>query len=189
MAMRREYEPLDNLSGSLLLAHPSLRDPNFRRSVVLISAHSEEDGAIGVVINKPLNKTLGEVDERFAEGPLAQVPLYAGGPVCPDQMLLAAWNWAEEEGTFRFFFGLDADNARELIETNPDAQIRGFLGYSGWGEGQLEGELEQDAWVTTVLDGDTLGESNHEGIWRAILGRVQPDLLFLADAHEDPSQN
>ncbi|MGF1450028.1 MAG: YqgE/AlgH family protein [Opitutales bacterium] len=188
--MRKDYaDDLDNLSGSLLLAHPSLSDPNFRRSVVLISAHSSDDGAIGVVINKPLHKTLGEMDDRFAEGPLAKVPLYMGGPVCPDQMLLAAWNWAEDEGTFRFFFGLDVDNARALIESQPGANIRGFLGYSGWGEGQLEGELAQEAWVTTPLDGETLGDVDNEEVWRAILGKVQPDLLFLADAPEDPSQN
>ncbi len=188
--MRKEdFQEDDNLSGSLLLAHPSLRDPNFHRSVVLISAHSSEDGAIGVVINKPLHKTLGEMDDRFADGPLSEVPLYMGGPVCPDQMLLAAWNWAEDEGTFRFFFGLDVDNARELIEAEPEANIRGFLGYSGWGEGQLEGELEQEAWVTTALDGASLGEVDHEEVWRAILSKVQPDLLFLADAPEDPSQN
>ena len=64
----------DTLAGTLLLAHPSMRDPNFRRSVVLMSAHNAE-GAMGVVLNRPLHKRLGELSGEFALGPLASVPL------------------------------------------------------------------------------------------------------------------
>ena len=69
----------ENYSGSLLISHPRLLDPNFRRTVVLLSAHSREDGAVGVILNRPTNKVLGEIEDEFAFGSLARVPIYLGG--------------------------------------------------------------------------------------------------------------
>src|ERR1041385_4734972 len=94
----------DTLAGSLLLAHPAMRDPNFRHSVVLMSAHNAE-GAMGVVLNRPLGKRLGELSGDFALGPLAGVPLFKGGPVQTDQLVLVAWQ-VHPEG-FRLHFGVD----------------------------------------------------------------------------------
>src|ERR1043165_4098102 len=80
----------ETFAGSLLLAHPAMRDPNFRHSVVLMSAHSSE-GAMGVVLNRPLGKRLGQLSGDFALGALASVPLFTGGPVNNEQLVLAAW--------------------------------------------------------------------------------------------------
>jgi putative transcriptional regulator len=80
----------DSLAGQLLLAHPVLRDETFRRTAILMSAHDRE-GAMGVVLNRPLNKRLGELGGDFAYGPLAAVPVFDGGPVEKRQIILCAW--------------------------------------------------------------------------------------------------
>src|SRR3954469_9579990 len=103
----------DTLAGSLLLAHPAMRDPNFKRSVVLLSAHNDE-GAMGVVLNRPLGKQLAEINSEFAFGPLAGVPLYSGGPVEPEQLILVSWQWLEEESAFQLYFGIEPEKAAEL---------------------------------------------------------------------------
>src|SRR3954469_11144112 len=90
-----------SLAGSLLLAHPSLRDPNFRRTVILMSVHNPE-GAMGVVLNRPTSRRLGEINDEFSVGPLASVPVFEGGPVETEQVILAAWQ-AHEDG-FKLYF-------------------------------------------------------------------------------------
>jgi putative transcriptional regulator len=177
------------IAGSLLLAHPDLEDGNFRRTVVLISAHSKEDGALGVVMNRPLDRTLGDVHGDFAYGPLASVKLYSGGPVATEQMLLSAWQWNEAEGVFRLHFGISAEKAIELLDTEPDTEVRGFLGYAGWTGGQLETELQHKSWVVAPIDNPDFQEAGGEILWKKLIARIKPDLLFRADSPEDPSVN
>ena len=111
--MRERGKATLNLAGSLLLAHPAMRDPNFRRAVVLLSAHGD-DGAMGVVLNRPLGKQLGDLNAQFAASPLAGVPVYQGGPVQTEQLILAAWQPEPLETGFRFYFGIDVDKAETL---------------------------------------------------------------------------
>jgi putative transcriptional regulator len=181
--------PANTIAGSLLLAHPSLHDQNFHRSVVLISAHTREDGALGVIINRPLERTLGEVHGEFAYGPLASVKLFQGGPVAPQQMLLSAWQWKAEEGVFRLHFGITTEKAIELLENEPGTEVRGFLGYAGWTGGQLEGELKQKAWVVAPIESPAFRAEQGEDLWKQLLGHVKPDLFFQADGPEDPTVN
>ncbi len=175
-------------AGTLLLAHPSLLDPNFRRSVVLLSAYSAEEGSIGVLVNRPLGKTLGEFDPELKSSPLADVPLYAGGPVARDQLILVAWKWCPDEGAFKLFFGIDAERAQRIQEEDPGFQLRGFLGHAGWSEGQLDAELDQGAWVLSgclpVLKNSDAGID-----WHDLLCEERPELRLLADAPDDPSLN
>ena len=137
MRERRQSEK-DSIAGSLLLAHPSLRDPNFRRAVVLMSVHNAE-GAMGVVLNRPLGKRLGQLNGEFALGALAGVPLFSGGPVQTEQLLLVAWQ--NQADGFRLHFGIEPDRAGQLA-TEEGTELRAFLGYSGWSGGQLEKELK-----------------------------------------------
>jgi putative transcriptional regulator len=176
-----------NLSGSLLLAHPALRDPNFRHTVVLISSHSD-DGAMGLVINRPLGKRLGEINPEFAMGELAGVPVYDGGPVQTDQVVLAAWQASPETGTFQLHFGVEPDKAQALREAG--LQLRAFLGYSGWSQGQLEHELTQRTWIVLPVSGDEVTQG-HDGavLWRDLLGGISPAMRILAEEPEDPSAN
>lgn len=177
--------PPANLAGSLLLAHPTLRDPNFRRTVVLMSVHTDE-GAMGVVLNRPLNKRLGEINGSYAYGPLADVPVFSGGPVQLDQLILVAWQ-RHSEG-FRLHFGVEFDHAKELI-SDESTSIRAYVGYSGWEGGQLEGELRNNAWVVSPMMPDLLDQSPTEDLWRLVLGGISPEWKLLAGEPDDPSFN
>lgn len=186
--MRRpDFSETTSLAGSLLLAHPSLRDPNFHHSVVLLSAH-DDDGAMGVVLNRPVGKTLGQVSEAFADGPLAAVPLYKGGPVQPDQVILCGWRFTGDDNTFRLHFGLLPDRAAELA-AEEGMHLRAFLGYSGWSGGQLENELRLETWVVSPIPSNLMSFSQDDGLWRGILGELNHEWKLLADEPEDPSQN
>ena len=110
-----------SIAGSLLLAHPAMKDPNFRRSVVLMSAHTT-DGAMGVVMNRPVGKRLGELNGEFALGPLAAVPVFTGGPVHPEQLLLVAWQ--DRDDGFQLHFGIEPEKAGQLL-------VEGCWGLSG----------------------------------------------------------
>ena len=100
------------LAGSLLLAHPHLTDPNFKQSVVLMTAHND-DGSVGVVINRSLNLTLKDVNSEFADYGLENVPLYYGGPVNENQILLAAWELLTDSNEFKLYFGMRPEEAQK----------------------------------------------------------------------------
>jgi putative transcriptional regulator len=187
MRERRKTTKSDTLAGQLLLANPALRDPHFKRSVILLSAHSEE-GAMGVVLNRPLGKQLAELNGSFALGPLAGVPLYCGGPVEPEQLIIVSWQWLKAEDAFQLHFGIEPDKAAELIGT-PGITVRAFLGYAGWSKGQLEGEMQRDTWFTSTVEGEQLDRADGTDLWRGLLGALDPDLKLLADEPEDPSVN
>jgi len=176
-----------SLAGQLLLANPGLRDPNFRRAVVLLSAHDRE-GAIGVVLNRPLNRALASLNADAALSPLADVPLYQGGPVEPEKLLLVAWRYHDEASEFQLHFGLEPDKALELVE-QPGVTLRGFLGYAGWGRGQLDQEMTQNTWFTAPVGHYNLGAADGIGLWRLVLGSLDPELKLLADEPEDPALN
>jgi putative transcriptional regulator len=184
--MRERRKPKkENLAGSMLLAHPTLRDPNFRRSVVLMSVHNS-DGAMGVVLNRPTGKRLGELNGEFALSPLASVPIFAGGPVQTEQLLLVAWE-VHEDG-FRLHFGVEPDRAA-VLAAEEGTQLRAFLGYSGWTSGQLEKELKHDTWIVTDVPAGLLAQPQDDGLWRGILGALGQQWRLLAEEPDDPSQN
>jgi putative transcriptional regulator len=186
--MRRiETSSTTSLAGSLLLAHPSLRDPNFRRSVVLLSAH-DDGGAMGVVLNRPLNQTLGELGDVFANGPLAKVPLYSGGPVQPKQVIICGWRFTGLDNTFRLHFGVLPEKAEALL-AEEGTHLRAFLGYSGWTGGQLENELMHDTWVVSPIPANLMAFSQDDALWRGILGELNHQWKVLADEPDDPSVN
>lgn len=170
------------------MAHPGLCDPNFKKAVILLSAHSEDDGAMGVILNRPLNRTLGEYDGSLVYSGLADVPIYEGGPVQADQMILSAWSWSEDKKIFKLFFGIDAEKAKELRDTQ-GMELRAFLGYTGWGRRQLEGELESNTWVLANINSDVLNGGEGVDLWRSIMGEISVDLKLLADIPDDPSLN
>jgi putative transcriptional regulator len=186
--MRERRQKKDTaLAGSLLLAHPSMRDPNFRRAVVLLSAHDEK-GAMGVVMNRPLDKRLGQLNAEFALSPLANVPLFQGGPVQTEQLLLCAWKFHADESGFQLMFGIDPEKAMEL-QQEEGTHLRAFLGYAGWTGGQLENELEQNAWVVTPLVAELMNEKPDDTLWRTILTELSDDWKLHMDEPDDPSLN
>ncbi len=179
----------DNYSGQLLIAHPGLEDSNFSRTVVLISAHTPDEGSLGVILNRPLGKTIGEEYGDYAYGPLSDIPLYLGGPVQEDEMILTAWYWESNSRIFRLYFGIDESKALEIKMLNPDAEFRAFLGYAGWEKGQLEEELSQDAWLVSAIEAKMSCSSEGERYWKRIISKISPELGFIADLPDDPSRN
>jgi putative transcriptional regulator len=180
---------VDSLRGQLLIAGPSLWDPNFRRTVVLIGHHDDE-GAVGVVLNRPLEATVAE-----AVPPLSPIvppgeSLFAGGPVQPEAAVeLADFEEPERAGII----------ALESIgflpeETGPDEigglrRARVFAGYAGWGAGQLEAEMEEDSWhPAPAFPGDVFTD-DPDRLWGTVVERLGPAFRLLRTMPIDPQMN
>ncbi len=176
-----------HLSGSLLLAHPSLRDPHFRRTVVLLSSHDEQ-GAMGMILNRPLGKTLQALGAEFALGPLAHIPLFEGGPVETDRLTLCAWRFHPEQNGFQLMVGLDPERAIAL-QSEVGLSFRAFLGYAGWSAGQLDEELKGNAWVPSPIIPNLLDLKQDMTLWRSILVASDSQWRLFVDEPEDPAKN
>ncbi len=182
----REEGP-QNFTGSLLVAHPSMLDPNFRRAVLFISAHDPQDGAMGVILNRPLDKQVCDlVSEEAPEG-LAEVPVFLGGPVGKNQLMFAAFEW-EDAGRLRLKHNVDAAEAHGFAETDPTA-VRAFVGYAGWTAGQLEAEMKQNAWILQKPTRAALNPAHLPKLWFEIMRGLGPWYKMLAAAPDDPSLN
>ncbi len=130
-----------------MVAHPGLQDPNFRRTVLYLSAHESDAGTFGLILNRPLDKPASHLlPDHERQGLLSQVPVYVGGPVGQDQLSFADLTWDEGGNQVRLRFNLSLDEVAEQAGRNP-AGLRAFVGYTGWSVGQLEGEIEQKSWV------------------------------------------
>src|SRR5213075_3005654 len=134
-----------SLAGSLLVAHPNMLDPNFRRAVLFISAHDVEDGALGVILNRPLDKQVADLGNEPAPEGLGDVPVFLGGPAGKNQLMFAAFEWQKGKG-LKLNHNVGIDEAHQLVDEDP-ALIRAFVGYAGWSAGQLEAEMQQKAWI------------------------------------------
>jgi putative transcriptional regulator len=193
--------PEATLTGRLLVATPALGDSNFERSVVLVLDH-DEDGALGIVINRPTPVDVAEVLPVWQ--PLATEPgvLFQGGPVALDSALglaLVPGEGEDEPLGWRRVVGrlglVDLDVPPEVLAAEV-TRLRIFAGYAGWGAGQLEDELAEGAWYVVearfgagVDDaGDPFSEAP-EDLWRQVLRRQGGDLAMVSTYLDDPSLN
>lgn len=177
-----------SLAGYLIASSPLLLDPNFNESVVLVSGHSTDSGAIGVIINRPTDQSLANLREDVQSPLLRNLPVYEGGPVASSEILLVAWHWNLQQKNFRLYFGLDADNLQHLIDEQPSVEARAFLGYSGWGVGQLEDELRRQDWAPCAFS-HALGKLSPELLWKRVLREARPQWSVVAEMPDDPSVN
>ncbi|HVW20204.1 MAG TPA: YqgE/AlgH family protein [Opitutaceae bacterium] len=184
MRSRDPSQP-ESYAGSLLLAHPALRDPNFKRTVVLMTSHAA-DGAMGVVLNRPLHRQLGQLGGDFALGPLAGVPIFNGGPVQQEQLIIAAWR--VHPSGFQLHLGIEPEKAVQLLAED-GMHVRAFFGYSGWSGGQLETELRGNTWIVAQPPPDLFAQPGDKGLWRSVLLRAGPEWQLLADEPEEPGEN
>lgn len=180
------------LAGSILIAHPTLGGGIFRRSVILLPAH-DENGSMGIILNRPLHKRVADVSSELAAGPLSDVPVYRGGPVAEDKLLLCAWRMHPGGMGFQMMFGVDPETAGEL-RNQQGMELRAYYGYSGWDAGQLEGELKENAWVVTPLEPSVLGvesgdEFDDDALWRRTLVRLDPEWRLSVDEPDDLERN
>jgi putative transcriptional regulator len=174
-----------SLAGSLLVAHPNMLDPNFRRAVLFISAHDPNDGALGVIINRPLEKYVADVVTEKPLAGLGDVPVFLGGPVGKDQLIIAAFEWQKGTG-LSLNHNVGLDHAGESKQETP---ICAFVGYAGWEAGQLEAELKQKAWLVQKPSRSILRFDRLPQLWFDIMRGLGPWYKMLAAAPDDPSLN
>lgn len=160
------------LKGSLLLADPSLRDQYFYHSVLLLTEHDKDQGAVGYVLNKPYGKKVGDIlmGEEFAG--LHSVPIFIGGPVSREHLVFAALQWKIATKRLTVQTHLSAAEAMQRQENGEI--IRAFLGYSGWGSGQLEHEMRENAWITRPAASQVLEGESNEKLWKMLLTSLGP---------------
>jgi putative transcriptional regulator len=181
---------MDSLYGNLLIASPAIFDPNFRRTVVLLTAHTDE-GAVGLILNRRSETTVEEAVPRLI--PLAgpDTPIFAGGPVNPTGVsMLAEFEDAADAGVEVFgdigFVALDAS-----LEGDAPAlrRRRVFAGVASWGAGQLEDELESEDWIVEPARNDDVFSDDPESLWERVLERMGGSYAVVARMPFDPSMN
>jgi putative transcriptional regulator len=185
------------MTGQLLVAAPALADPNFERCVVFVVDH-DEDGALGVVLNRPTSVDVGAILPPWEGRTSAPGVVFRGGPVGQDSALGLARLVApsadgdEEPVGFRRVFGalglVDLDAPPEIITTELSA-MRIYAGYAGWSPGQLEDEVAEGSWFVVDSVTDDLFNAEPKHLWRAVLRRQVGTLALVATFPEDPSNN
>ena len=176
------------LANQLLIALPSLAETNFSRSVALICQH-DADGAMGIVVNRPSEYTLGEVlgqmgVEGGSESMRAQLVL-AGGPVHTERGFVLHDGGAQWDSTMAITDSLFLTTSREILEAmargEGPANMVVALGCAGWTSGQLEQELAENDWLTAPADAELLFDLPLDERWQAAAGRIGVDFAHLAD--------
>ena len=185
---------MDSLRGRLLVAGPTLQDPNFVRTVVLVGEHNEE-GALGVVLNRPSDTTVGEAVPDLADLTDAEDPVHVGGPVQPSAVLVLA-EYEEPAAAPQLvtgpvgFLALEDDDEEVINHENTLLRrARVFAGYAGWGPGQLEDELERDDWIIADSATEDVFDEDAPTLWSRVLDRQGGHLRLVARMPLDPSAN
>jgi putative transcriptional regulator len=183
---------MESLEGQLLVASPQLMDPNFAHSLVFLIQHSEE-GALGVVVNHPSQKTIQELWREVGSAPChSRQPIYIGGPVPGPLMALhSKLELAETEPAPGVFFAAKKQHLDALV-LNEEPEYKIFVGHAGWGAGQLESELQQGAWRTVAATSDwvfSTDETLWETIFRQIGQSVLKSVLGMKELPPDPTFN
>ncbi|HEX3440348.1 MAG TPA: YqgE/AlgH family protein [Pseudolabrys sp.] len=179
---------MDSLTGQLLVAMPQMTDPRFARSVVYICAHSEEAGAMGLVVNKLLQSlTMDELFAHLKLGP-AQLnrsrPVHFGGPVEPGRGFVLHTAEYREESTLPVSDGFAVTATLDILRAigrgeGPQRSLLA-LGYAGWAPGQLDSEIQANGWLSVDADVDLVFDQDADGKWQRALAKLGVDLTMLS---------
>jgi putative transcriptional regulator len=192
MAQRRKSEGstvAQFLTGQLLIAMPTMEDPRFAQSVIYLCAHTPE-GAMGLVLNRPLQRP--KFDELLRQLEVEPVPparrirLCSGGPMDNARgFVLHTTDWTGE-GSLRVNDALaltaSLDVLKAIAEGNGPREGLLALGYAGWGPGQLDAEIQQNAWLSVPADETLVFDADHDTKWRRALAKLNIDPLLLSGA-------
>jgi putative transcriptional regulator len=179
------------VKGNVLLSEPFLRDPNFARTVVLLTEHNAE-GSIGFILNKPISHKVHEVVKDFPE---FDAPVYLGGPVQQDALhfihRIEALAEDGDEIAPGVYWGGNFEKLKRMIRLGivHPADIRFFVGYSGWGPKQLEEEMEMKSWIINAKGTKFTFDSGGESLWQEILKTMGGKYKAMAHYPVDPSLN
>ena len=175
------------LSNQFIIAMPGLEDPNFSRTVAFICEHNE-DGALGLVINRTVDLSIGELLEHMSEvpppDPIARQPVFMGGPVQRERGFVLHHPLGDWDATLAVSPDLGLTTSRDILlalgrESSPQ-QVLVALGYAGWGPGQLEQEMGENAWLSAPADPRILFELPVEERWEAAVAAMGVDLRMLS---------
>jgi putative transcriptional regulator len=198
-------------SGSLLLSEPFMLDENFRRTVVLVCEHNEENGTVGLIVNKPINLRLNDVVEDF---PAFNGKVFLGGPVGTDTLqflhnlgdkisgsvkltdnanspALSAKVSGALKLTDNLYWGGNFEEIKALIQNGEvgENDIRFYLGYSGWSVGQLEQELKDNSWIITEATSEHIFKIPTDALWKEVMKNMGGVYDTMAGYPESPTLN
>jgi len=178
--------------GDVLISEPFLPDPNFSRSVVLITEYSPKDSAFGFIINKPSELEMSDVIDSFHhEG----FTFHVGGPVNPETLFFVLGDNNILADAQKIRDGLswsgDFEAVKGLIDIGKihKEEIKFFGGYSGWGADQLEDEIKAKSWIIGKLSNNDILNGNHEILWKKSLEHLGSKFTIMSNFPEDPNLN
>lgn len=179
-------------AGKLLLSEPFLNDPNFKRSVILMVEHTDES-TLGFILNQPSQLLLKDLVPDLAEG---DFPIFIGGPVETDTIHFIHRCYDKlnsgEEIAKGIYWGGNFETLKILIDNHhiSIAEVKFFLGYSGWGEGQLAEEIKENTWIVSdQFHQDVVFSPNEEELWREVIINLGPKYAHVSNFPNDPSLN
>jgi len=187
-----------SLAGRLLVATPVLSDPNFRRTVVLVVEHEEEQGTLGVVLNRPTQVPVDQVLEPWMDLATSPSVVFSGGPVATNSALaLALVPGTDEPVGWHPLDGSPAVARLGLVDLDAPpgllaaaiVSLRVYAGYAGWSAGQLEAEISEGAWYVLPAEQGDAFCAEPERLWPAVLRRQGGELAYVATYPDDPSLN
>jgi putative transcriptional regulator len=181
---------LESVRGQLLIAGPGLLDPNFWRTVVLVVEHSEE-GALGLVLNRPSETTVADASSELDELVNAEELLFIGGPVQPSAVIVLARFEDPSDAALMAFDDVGVVGAGSSHEELGAGVLesRAFVGHAGWGPGQLDDELERDDWILEPARLEDAFSTEARELWPAVLTRKGGSYALVARMPADPSSN
>ena len=190
MADKKNIEPH---KGHILISDPFLPDPNFSRTVVLLTEHNKT-GTFGLVLNQPTDLTLGKV---LGRNDFPEIPIYQGGPVQLDTLHFIHTFGGALTGSIKIMEGLwwggDFESLAEILTSKDykEEQFKFFIGYSGWSEGQLDDELIQESWlISDIGPKEALSrEDDTKMLWNRAMKNMGGSDKYMANSPLDPQWN
>ncbi len=179
-------------TSSLLVSEPFMLDPNFKRTVVLLTEHTEE-ATIGYILNQRSNLLLKDIVEDCYD---TNFPVFVGGPVANDTLHFIHNCYDRINSGIKIaegvYWGGNFETLKLLVNNNQieENEIKFFVGYSGWGEGQLHNELDQNSWlVTNTYNPSVLYVDDEENLWKEVVRGLGPKFSHIANFPHNPMWN
>jgi putative transcriptional regulator len=178
-------------AGRILLSEPFLFDPNFKRSVILLTEHNEE-GTVGFILNRPMDLS---INDAIAEFPKMDKEIFHGGPVSQDSLFflhkLGDKIEHSQEILPGLYWGGDFDQLKTLIDLKQatEEDVRFFVGYSGWSPGQLDDEIKERSWIVAKCTVQQVMDAKEKDFWKDIMKSLGKKYAVMASFPEDPSLN
>jgi putative transcriptional regulator len=175
------------LTNQLLIAMPAMDDPNFSRTVALICDHSDQ-GALGLILNKPLPMRMGEIFEQLdieiPAGPLFERQVLRGGPMQTDRGFVVHPAFGEWDSTLKVSDAIHVTTSRDILAAmalgNGPRDAVVALGYAGWDGGQLEDEIRANAWLSAPVESGIIFDLPFESRWHAAARLLGVDISRIS---------